>query len=471
MQLIDILILVGCFVLLAMIPRNPLRNRLLLLSVIFLFRLQPAVPIRNFDFWFPLLTVGITFFVWRVCGGKIEKNHRVDFTVILGTILLTALTRFFELDGLLTRTRPPQPGIIIAALCVGGLILWLSGFWARKKPAAFLSAGILLLLLLLILLKTPALSLRASMFLRTLSGQSAENAGTADLRWLGFSYIAFRLLSVMIDARHGRRPEAGPGDFLIYVIFPPALSAGPIDRPEHFQRELNAVPGDIPGDFLVASERIGIGLFKKFILADSLAKMALSPANVMQLKPGFWAWAALFFYGFQLYFDFSGYSDIAIGLARIIGISLPENFRQPYLKPDIAKFWNNWHITLTQWIRTYVFNPLTRRLRARKQRPLPQWLMILVTQLVTMLLIGLWHGISINFALWGLWHGIGLFIHQLYERRTKGLLFELSERNRPLHRFYTGASTILTIFFVMIGWVWFALPDFDSAVHFMTKLF
>ncbi len=544
MQLIDLFALAGSFILLALIRRDALRKRLLLiLSVLFLFRLQPVVPIRNFDFWFPLLTIGITFIAWRISGGRVEKTSLLDFAIILGTILFVAATRFLDLDGLLTRARPPQFTVVLIALGAGGMFIALYGLLARNQARFALSAGIFLLLGSLIVLKVPALSLRGSMVLRLISGQSAENAAVTDLRWLGFSYIAFRLLSVLIDTlgiyaqsidaqsvndqgtkskiihhrwiwrssrstlagmiapasgivnkqndtfdarsigtrsghAHPKLPaEYGPGDFLTYVIFPPALSAGPIDRPEHFLKELNSPQGhaDVPANFLPGMERIAAGLFKKFILADSLAKMALSPANALQLQDGIWAWAALFFYGFQLYFDFSGYSDIAVGSARLIGIVLPENFRRPYLKPDIAKFWNNWHITLTQWIRGYVFNPLTRHLRSlkrsRKDPALPQWLVILITQLVTMLLIGLWHGGTLNFALWGLWHACGLFLHQQYERFTKGWLFELSETAPVLHRLYSVFSTLLTILFVMTGWVWFALPDFDSAIRFFAKLF
>src|SRR5512141_1685286 len=97
-------------------------------------------------------------------------------------------------------------------------------------------------------------------------------------------------------------------------------------------------------------------------------------------------------------------------MGRLMGIRLPENFAAPYLKPNLSQFWNSWHMTLTQWFRSYFFNPLTRALQSSR-RPLPTWLMILVTQLNTMILIGLWHGITPGFAIWGAWHGVGLFIH------------------------------------------------------------
>ena len=125
-------------------------------------------------------------------------------------------------------------------------------------------------------------------------------------------------------------------------------------------------------------------------------------------------------------------------------------------------------MTLTQWIRSYVFNPLTRRLRQNKDHPLPQWLIILITQLTTMLIIGLWHGISWNFIIWGLWHGIGLFIHQLYGRKTGNRIREL---RGTLQKTYTLYSTLLTILYVSLGWIWFVTPDFSTAIGFFGRLF
>ena len=196
--------------------------------------------------------------------------------------------------------------------------------------------------------------------------------------------------------------------------------------------------------------------------------MALSAQNAGQFIHTGWAWAALFAYSLQIFFDFSGYSEIAIGLGTLFGIHMPKNFDHPYLKPDLTKFWSSWHMTLTQWIRSYVFNPLTRFLRGRKDHPLPQWLIILITQLTTMLLIGLWHGISVNFVIWGLWHGIGLFIHQLWSRRTGAWL---RTKSSVFQRIWTILTTAFTILYVSLGWVWFVVPDFAGALHFFGRLF
>jgi D-alanyl-lipoteichoic acid acyltransferase DltB (MBOAT superfamily) len=177
----------------------------------------------------------------------------------------------------------------------------------------------------------------------------------------------------------------------------------------------------------------------------------------------------LYAFALRIYFDFSGYTDIAIGIGMFAGIHLPENFANPYLKTNITAFWNSWHITLAQWFRSYVFNPLTRSLRL-SPRHFPAWSIILAGQTITMLLIGLWHGITWSFAIWGLWHAVGLFIHNRW-----------SEWSRP---FFAGSGSwgpgkratlavggwLVTFNYVVLGWVWFALPQPSQAIEAFRKL-
>ena len=168
-------------------------------------------------------------------------------------------------------------------------------------------------------------------------------------------------------------------------------------------------------------------------------------------------WISLYAYSLRIYFDFSGYTDVALGLGRILGINLPENFSAPYLKTNLTEFWNSWHITLAQWFRAYFFNPITRFLR-KNPGVLPVWLIILIGQISTMLLIGLWHGITWNFTLWGLWHGIGLFIHNRWSGwlRNRGVILQ---NNQSSSRSLKFLGWLLTFHYVTLGWVWFALPE------------
>jgi D-alanyl-lipoteichoic acid acyltransferase DltB (MBOAT superfamily) len=317
-------------------------------------------------------------------------------------------------------------------------------------------------------LKTEAISLWISERLRVWQGQSVELTSTLDLNWLGFSYVSFRLIHTLRDYQSGRLPATNLREFVSYVLFFPALIAGPIDRIEHFVGYLQE-NARLDGDrFVEAARRLSIGLFKKFVLADSLAMMALNTTNAGSISSQGWTWVLLYGYAFRLYFDFSGYTDVAIGLGLLVGVELPENFDQPYRKSSITAFWNSWHITLARWFRSYFFNPLTRWLRSGPLRNSPA-LIILIGQLSTMILIGLWHGITWNFALWGLWHGVGLFLHNRwidYLRMSGKPAFI----ERLPDRFSRGLGMLVTFHFTALGWVWFALPDIGLSFRVMRTL-
>jgi D-alanyl-lipoteichoic acid acyltransferase DltB (MBOAT superfamily) len=281
--------------------------------------------------------------------------------------------------------------------------------------------------------------------------------------------VAFRLIHTLRDRLTGRLPGLGLGEFVVYAIFFPALTAGPIDRIQRFTQDLRQGSPPDPASLWDGGQRIVLGIFKKFALADSLALIALDEVNAAQALTGWGLWALLYAYALRIYFDFSGYTDIAIGLGRLMGFALPENFERPYLKPNLTTFWNSWHITLAQWFRAYYFNPLTRALRTAS-RPLPLWTIILIGQVSTMLLIGLWHGVTGNFALWGLWHGLGLFVHNRWVEATRARLAILDRRPR-LQRGLSIAGALLTFHYVALGWVWFALPSVERSWNVFQKLF
>jgi D-alanyl-lipoteichoic acid acyltransferase DltB (MBOAT superfamily) len=472
MFLLDIAILLAAFFIIGLIRNPKLRTALITVaSVLFVFYLQPLVPIRNFDYWFPFLTLSFTLLTWAFCARDPDlpiQTHRDELGLILFPMLIVATSRHTPFNTLFTASRPPALWLSLPTIAFLFILLTGSVQLLKKNLTVLYSVLITLLISLLVIIKMPYLALKASEILRSISGQQIDSALASDIRWLGYSYIAFRLLSVVIDRKKGRKLFVSPGQFVSYVCFPPALAAGPIDRLDRFAKSLAGnFSSSIPYDD--AFQRLAIGAFKKFILADGLAFIALSQQNHAQFQSSCWAWSALIAYSLQIYFDFSGYTDIAIGLGLLAGIRLPENFNHPYLKADIAKFWNNWHMTLTQWIRSYVFNPLTRKLRSNKQRPLPQWLIVLLAQSVTMGLIGAWHGVTFNFLIWGAWHAFGLFIHQLYNDRMKDRLLALQQRPQ-IYQLYTLLSWLLTFLFVALGWVWFVLAEPGDAMAFYRTL-
>ncbi|HNF35922.1 MAG TPA: MBOAT family O-acyltransferase, partial [Anaerolineales bacterium] len=255
-------------------------------------------------------------------------------------------------------------------------------------------------------------------------------------------------------------------EYLNYVIFFPSFAAGPIDRAERFVLELRNPVALAEQDWVQAGTRFFIGLFKKFVIADALALVSFNDALAEQVRSPVWIWFLLYAYSLRIYFDFSGYTDIAIGLARILGIRLPENFAAPFLKPNLTQFWNSWHMTLTHWFRAYFFNPITRSLRT-KQLPVP--LIIFTAQLSTMVVIGLWHGITWSFFFWGIWHGLGLFI----QNRWSEWIQTRMETPPPPHRqlVLNVIGMFLTFNFVSLGWLFFTLSSPLLALQVLMKLF
>jgi D-alanyl-lipoteichoic acid acyltransferase DltB (MBOAT superfamily) len=452
--------------------------RLLAFSILALYWFQPAVPLRSFDFWFPSLTLALILLVWLITFPHLDRANqepspwrsRGDWLALLliaGLPVLIALSRYILPDPVFTATPPPPFDRFLIFLLILVIALALAG-WLSARSRWVLMAAILLLIVILIILKSPPLALQANMFIRTLMNRSVENASFTDLRWLGISYIAFRLIHVLRDGQLGRLPQLSLAEFATYVVFFPSLVAGPIDRAERFAQDLRNDFRLTEHETLLGGQRIVLGLFKKFVIADTLALIALNDLLATQVRTTGWMWVSVYAYAFQIYFDFSGYTDIAIGAARLVGIRLPENFAAPYLKPNLTQFWNSWHMTLTQWFRSYFFNPFNRWMR--RVRNLPAWTMIFIGQLATMLLIGLWHGITLNFVLWGLWHGLGLFLQNRWSDSLRARRPDLQQNPRLQSALQIG-GIVLTFHFVALGWIFFALSDPALSWQVILKLF
>jgi len=278
--------------------------------------------------------------------------------------------------------------------------------------------------------------------------------------WLGASYLLFHLIHVLLEARRPEFPELRFSDLLLYVLFPSTLPAGPIDRFPRFRENLCFRRPEF-GEVAEGSRRIVVGIFKKFVVADFLGNLPLDLPHAGLTAARMWI--SLYIFGFRLYFDFAGYSDIAIGSARLVGFSIPENFDFPYFQRNLARFWQSWHMTLSRWMRDYLFFPLGRLLR-RRVSGLPTAVAVFACQAATMVAIGLWHGIDAAFAAWGLWHGIGLFAHWKWNDFRRG-------RPRFTGRAATALSGLLTFQFVMLGWVFFyAVSLRESAAVFARLL-
>jgi alginate O-acetyltransferase complex protein AlgI len=431
-------------------------------SVLVVYWLQPSLPVRGLDFWLPTLTLGLTVICWAAVTPPEERSLRANAPALLGLLgaaLLVALSRLVTLPaGILTLAPPP-----LAQSLVGLVILGILVYLSIRNNQRLVGLMLAVLIGLFFLLKTPLLAQSVSIGLRAAAGQNTAGAASVDFRWLGFSYLAFRLIHTLRDRQSGRLPSANLAEYLIYAIFFPAFSSGPIDRLERFLKDLRTPTPLSADEGSEAVRRLVVGLFKKFAVADTIAIIALNPQVAGQITHPGWLWVMLYAYALQIYFDFSGYTDIALGTARILGFHLPENFNNPYGRTNLTQFWNNWHMTLTQWVRAYFFNPVTRWLRV-KQPNLSPLLVMAIGQIGTMLLIGLWHGITVNFIIWGLWHGIGLFVQNRWSDWAKHspLGKVESDWGKKLVNF---GGWLLTFHYVAFGWVWFCLPDMGSALR------
>lgn len=290
------------------------------------------------------------------------------------------------------------------------------------------------------------------------------------VNWVGFSYLAFRLLSVLIDSFNRRHTDASSLEMLVYALFFPALLIGPIDRLPRFLGDMRGEPRALRWSLIVEGlTRILIGGVKKFFLADLLfSQLAFKPEHLAYPGAAF-AWVQAYCYALYIFFDFAGYTDIALGTGRLLGYTLPENFNSPYLKPNITQFWQSWHMTLSGWLRDYVFTPLSRRLLRTPLRRHPQ-LIVFIAQMVTMILIGLWHNIALNFVLWGAWHGLGLFIHKVFTDRTRWWQPEWKHKPVAAASLHV-LSVLLTFHFTTLGAVFVAVGNPGDIATIMLRLF
>jgi alginate O-acetyltransferase complex protein AlgI len=276
---------------------------------------------------------------------------------------------------------------------------------------------------------------------------------------LAISFFTFEFVHVLVDAYQRKLKAIDPLEFAVFAMFFPTLVAGPIKRYESFAPQVRAIGPLTRDELALNAYRIGLGLFKKIVLADSLSVFTqpiLTPGAPYGRAD---YWIAALAYAGKIYFDFTGYSDIAIGIAGLLGLEIPENFDRPYWAPNIAAFWRRWHMSLSSWIRDYIFIPL-----GGSRRP-PA--VVVVNLFVAMAVAGLWHGAAWTFVVWGLWHGLGLAVHRVWSMTVVPTVPLLSAGGRAV----TALSIVATFAFVDAGWILFAATSFPGAATVYRGLF
>lgn len=342
------------------------------------------------------------------------------------------------------------------------LVRWMHQTEEQKKKKWLLGLSITLNLGLLAFFKY------ANFFVDNVNG-FLTLLGANNLSWtrialpIGISFYTFQTLTYSIDVyRKVHKPLEKVGDYILYIMMFPQLIAGPIVR-------FNTIAGEIEdredthNDRLLGFYRFCIGLGKKVLIANVLGEAVASvigatPEAVLEVN---WnlvntpiAWWCILGYTFQIYFDFSGYSDMAIGIGRMLGFSFPENFDNPYTSRSITEFWRRWHITLGAFMREYLYIPLGGSRAATQRRVyFNLWFVFLMS--------GLWHGASWNFVLWGAFHGVFLIIERVF---LLDVFKKMGKAGNIVSLFYC-------FFVVMMGWVLFFIEDLGSVGIFYGKLF
>lgn len=278
---------------------------------------------------------------------------------------------------------------------------------------------------------------------------------------IGISFYTFEAISYTVDVYQGRiDAERNLLNFVLFITFFPRLIAGPIIRARYFLPQVQRRKGWDWARLELGANYFLLGLIKKLVIADRLA-LFVDPfyQNPERYSSGA-AWIAVFAYVIQIYGDFSGYSDMAIGLGHFFDYRLPKNFRMPYLAPNITELWRRWHISLTSWLRDYVFIPLNRGVRSRPR--------IALNVVITMTLCGLWHGAKWTFVIFGMAHGCWLVLHHMFGNFCR--------RRGSLRAFLlTGPGTVLRValtfgVFALTG-VLFRSTDFQIAGVVFSRLF
>lgn len=271
---------------------------------------------------------------------------------------------------------------------------------------------------------------------------------------IGISFYTFETITYVVDVyRRVHKPLHNFWDYQVYIILFPKLIAGPIIRYHDLADQItDRSQNDTIDNRLIGFYRFAIGLAKKVLIANQMGQQAdiIFSMDYAGLDT-YTAWVGILAYTFQIYFDFSGYSDMAIGIAKMIGFKFPENFDNPYISRSITEFWRRWHITLGMWMRNYLYIPLGgSRVSTKRRLYFNLWIVFLAS--------GLWHGASWSFVIWGAYHGLFLVLERSFLQKAYDKIGKFP-------------STMITFFIVVIGWVFFRIEYFSDALLFIKRMF
>ena len=349
----------------------------------------------------------------------------------------------------------------------------------QKKKKILLSAGIASVLVFLFVFKYLNFAIASVETILKAFAIPVQETTLKLLMPAGISFYSFQMVGYLVDVYRGKiKAEHHFGKYAIFVSFFPNISSGPIERAGHFIPQIDAEKKFDYDGVVYGSRMLLWGMFKKAVFADKLAQYADIVFNNVYEFSGLSFVLATFFYTFQIYCDFSAYSDMAIGIAKMLGFDLSVNFRSPYFATSITDFWSRWHISLSTWFRDYVYIPLGGNRVSKFRRNL--------NLLITFLVSGLWHGANWTFVLWGGIHGVCQVIEKTVKEiilahgnkneqgadgvneRTKELL---TNSSRVWQLVKTIFSTVVTFYIVSYAWMFFRADSIAEALYMAQNMF
>ena len=362
-----------------------------------------------------------------------------------------------------------EPIYLIQILTATGVSFWLGkrieAAPEKKHKQRVMALGVVLLAANLVVFKyTPFLNET----LRSLLGMANVEYPVPELQWLlpiGISFYTFQLISYLVDVFRGQqKAEREFGAFALYVTFFPKLVAGPIERAKNLLPQIHAHPAFDRAQAMLGLQLILWGLFKKVFVADRLAPFVSAIYDNPEAANGVQIAFATWLYAFQLYCDFSGYTDIALGIALVFGYRLTQNFNRPYFATSIQDFWKRWHISLTSWLTDYIFTPITRQ----KTFKIKFFNLMLYGMFITFVVSGLWHGAAWTYVVWGALHGGYIVVSLLLQKRWNNFARAIKLIDRP--NLYRALKISVTFSLVCFAYIFFRASTMDDALHMVASL-
>ncbi len=280
---------------------------------------------------------------------------------------------------------------------------------------------------------------------------------------VGISFYTFQTVGYVIDVYNKKiKPEKHFGIFALYVSFFPQLVAGPIERAKNLLPQFYEKHYFNYNNFISGFKLIIWGFFLKVVIADRLAIVVNTVYNNIQSYSGIPIILATYFFAFQIFCDFAGYSFIAIGSAKILGFNLMENFKRPYFARNIKEFWSRWHISLSTWFKDYIYIPLGGN-RVKISR-------LYFNLMVVFIISGIWHGANWTFILWGILHGIYMIFNSINTRNIKNKLYSVTN-SLKIQKLISFFEIIITFHLVLFGWIFFRSNNLTDAIYIISHIF